>query len=39
LLNDRPLLNGKPTAYVCQGFVCLQPVNLPSEMEIQLAGK
>jgi uncharacterized protein len=27
LLNDRPLLNAKPTAYVCQGFICQQPVN------------
>ena len=38
LLKDRPLLNGQPTAYVCQGFVCLQPVNLPAEMETQLTG-
>ncbi len=38
LLKDRPLLNGLPTAYVCQGFFCLQPVNLPVEMETQLAG-
>jgi uncharacterized protein YyaL (SSP411 family) len=38
LLKDRPLLNGLPTAYVCQGFVCLQPVNSPTEMESQLAG-
>jgi uncharacterized protein len=38
LLKDRPLLNDLPTAYVCQGFVCLQPVNSPSEMESQLAG-
>lgn len=36
LLKDRPLLNGQPTVYVCQGFVCLQPVNSPSEMEYQL---
>ena len=38
LLKDRPLLNGQPTAYVCQGFICLQPVNSPSEMEFQLTG-
>jgi hypothetical protein len=38
LLKDRPLLKGQPTAYVCQGFVCLQPVNSSSEMEIQLTG-
>ncbi|HSO11995.1 MAG TPA: hypothetical protein VLT51_06440, partial [Anaerolineales bacterium] len=36
LLIDRPLLNDRSTAYVCQGFVCQQPVNLPSEMERQL---
>jgi uncharacterized protein YyaL (SSP411 family) len=36
LLEDRPLLNDQPTAYVCQGFVCLQPVNSPTEMESQL---
>ncbi|HSA99351.1 MAG TPA: hypothetical protein VLE49_01790, partial [Anaerolineales bacterium] len=38
LLKDRPLLNGQPTAYVCQGFVCLQPVNSAQEMELQLTG-
>ena len=37
LLNDRPLVNGKPTAFVCQGFICLQPVNEAAEMEEQLA--
>ena len=25
LLKDRPLVNGKATAYVCEGFVCKQP--------------
>lgn len=39
LVKDRPLLNNQPTAYVCQGFVCLQPVNSPAEMEIQLVGE
>ena len=37
LLKDRPVINGQATAYVCQGFVCLQPVNSPSKMEAQLA--
>jgi uncharacterized protein YyaL (SSP411 family) len=37
LLKDRPLLNDLPTAFVCQGFVCLQPVNSPTEMEALLA--
>jgi hypothetical protein len=37
LLKDRPLLNNLPTVYVCQGFICRQPVNSPAEMEAQLA--
>jgi hypothetical protein len=36
LLNDRPLKGGLPSAYVCQGFVCLQPTNSTEEMEMQL---
>jgi uncharacterized protein YyaL (SSP411 family) len=36
LLKDGPSVNGEPAAYVCQGFVCLQPTNEPSEMETQL---
>jgi uncharacterized protein len=36
LLNDRPLVGGEPTIYVCQGFICLQPTNEPSEIEAQL---
>ena len=27
LLNDRMLMNGKATAYVCEGFVCKLPTN------------
>jgi len=38
LLKDRPLLNDLPTVYVCQGFICLQPVNSRTEMEKQLKG-
>jgi len=26
LLHDRPLVDGRPAAYVCEGFVCRQPV-------------
>ncbi|HEX8991993.1 MAG TPA: thioredoxin domain-containing protein [Anaerolineales bacterium] len=37
LLNRRALVNGAPTAYVCQGLICLQPVNSTAEMEAQLA--
>jgi uncharacterized protein YyaL (SSP411 family) len=36
LLKDRPLQNGQPTAYVCQGFVCQQPVISPEEFASQL---
>jgi uncharacterized protein len=27
LLADRPLINGQPTAYVCEGFICKMPNN------------
>jgi uncharacterized protein YyaL (SSP411 family) len=36
LLNDRPLYKDQPSAYVCRGFVCKQPVNTPEELEKQL---
>ena len=37
LLNNRPLLNGNPTAYVCQNHTCNHPVNDPEEMADQLS--
>jgi uncharacterized protein len=33
LLADRPQKDGKATAYVCQNFACLAPVNTPEELE------
>jgi uncharacterized protein YyaL (SSP411 family) len=33
LLADRPLKDGKATAYVCQNFTCQAPVNTPEELE------
>jgi uncharacterized protein YyaL (SSP411 family) len=36
LLSNRILLNQKPTAYVCQNFVCHQPVTSPQELKEQL---
>jgi uncharacterized protein YyaL (SSP411 family) len=33
LLVDRPLKAGKPTVYVCEGFVCQMPVNEISALE------
>jgi uncharacterized protein len=32
LLHNRPMLDGKPTAYVCEGFVCKTPVNAPQAL-------
>jgi len=36
LLSDRTLKNGKTTAYVCEHFVCNQPVITPEELQAQL---
>jgi uncharacterized protein YyaL (SSP411 family) len=36
LLADRPLRDGRPTAYVCRGFVCRLPVITPDELAEQL---
>jgi uncharacterized protein YyaL (SSP411 family) len=33
LLMERPLKDGKPTVYVCEGFVCKHPVTTISELE------
>ncbi|MBE0408731.1 MAG: thioredoxin domain-containing protein [Anaerolineales bacterium] len=38
LLNNRQLINGQPTAYVCQNFLCQYPVNTPEELLQQLNG-
>ncbi|MEW6477245.1 MAG: thioredoxin domain-containing protein [Actinomycetota bacterium] len=36
LLADRPLVDGKPTAYVCQHFACQRPVTDPVDLVTQL---
>jgi uncharacterized protein YyaL (SSP411 family) len=36
LLVERPLVDGKPTAYVCEGFVCRQPVTQVQDLFAQL---
>jgi len=36
LLHNRPLVNELSTAYVCQGFVCFQPVTTPEALRQQL---
>jgi uncharacterized protein YyaL (SSP411 family) len=37
LLADRPLLDGKATAYVCEGFVCKRPTTSVDDLQAQLA--
>src|SRR5438132_1502244 len=36
LLRDRPLIDGKPTVYVCENFMCKQPVVDLAALEEQL---
>jgi uncharacterized protein YyaL (SSP411 family) len=36
LLADRPLVDGKPTAYVCQNFACQRPATDPEALADQL---
>jgi uncharacterized protein YyaL (SSP411 family) len=36
LLADRPMLNGQPTVYVCEGFVCRQPITELKDLQQQL---
>ncbi|MEW6240656.1 MAG: thioredoxin domain-containing protein, partial [Chloroflexota bacterium] len=36
LLRDRPLVNGRSAAYVCEGFVCKQPVTSAEELRALL---
>ncbi|MGV8976716.1 MAG: thioredoxin domain-containing protein [Cellulomonas sp.] len=37
LLRDRPMVEGRPTAYVCRGFVCDRPTTDPDELAALLA--
>jgi uncharacterized protein YyaL (SSP411 family) len=36
LLRDRPTIDGRPTAYVCEQFVCQAPTTDPEELRRQL---
>ena len=38
LLADRPLIDGRATAYVCRGFVCDRPVTTAEDLKARLAG-
>jgi uncharacterized protein YyaL (SSP411 family) len=39
LLRNRPEIEGKATAYVCEQFVCKQPVTKPTELASQLLSR
>lgn len=39
LLADRPLRDGKPTAYVCRDYACNLPVTMAEELGKQLDGR
>jgi hypothetical protein len=36
LLADRPLVDGRPAAYICQDFVCQAPITEPMELAARL---
>ncbi|MEV6598093.1 thioredoxin domain-containing protein [Actinoplanes sp. NPDC051346] len=36
LLAQRPLIDGRSSAYVCRGFVCDRPATTPAELEARL---
>ena len=38
LLRERTAARGHATAYVCESYTCLQPVNTPEELAAQLEG-
>jgi uncharacterized protein YyaL (SSP411 family) len=38
LLQDRPMVDGRATAYVCEHYTCKQPVTEPAELASQLTG-
>ncbi|HEY0459684.1 MAG TPA: thioredoxin domain-containing protein [Pyrinomonadaceae bacterium] len=39
LLKERNLIDGKPTAYVCENFACQKPVTSAEELRAQLNGE
>ncbi len=36
LLRERPMVEGRPTAYICENYTCREPVTNPSELTAQL---
>jgi uncharacterized protein YyaL (SSP411 family) len=39
LLRDRPLVDGRPAAYVCRHFVCAAPTTDPSHLATQIGAR
>jgi hypothetical protein len=39
LLQDRPLVDGKPTAYLCENYACQRPTTDPAELARQILGQ
>ncbi len=39
ILADRPMIDGKPTAYLCEDYACKQPTTDPQELARQLADR
>lgn len=36
LVADRPMIDGRPTAYVCENFVCQRPVTTVADLGLQI---
>jgi uncharacterized protein YyaL (SSP411 family) len=39
LLHDRPLVDGRPAAYVCRHFTCAAPVTEPADLRNMVGGR
>jgi uncharacterized protein YyaL (SSP411 family) len=39
LLRERKMIGGRATAYVCENYACLRPVNEPGELAAQLSSE
>ncbi|MET0711475.1 MAG: hypothetical protein ABWZ30_03095, partial [Jiangellaceae bacterium] len=39
LLRDRPLVGGRPAAYVCRQFVCAAPTTNPARLAAEIGAR